>query len=157
MSDTLGVINYQAISTLGTPLAGVLVAVLSGDLTTVVTTTQPGSPLATIYTDPAGLNPILNPAMTDGDGNLNICVATGYYVLQVYGLGVVQQLQQIRVSAGVVGPLTGPTTPTSAGTTGATGQITWSGSTGATGAIYVCTAGGTAGNATWMAATLTKV
>lgn len=42
--------------------------------------------------------------------------------------------------------------PTSAGTAGTTGQITWD-----SGKFYVCTAGGVAGSATWKATTLTSV
>lgn len=42
--------------------------------------------------------------------------------------------------------------PTSAGTAGVTGQIAWD-----SGKIYVCTAGGVAGAATWKAANLTAV
>lgn len=92
MSDTLGIIQYQALSTEGQPLADINIAILSGDITTVVTTTQPGSPLATLYTDPTGDTTTPNPTMTDGLGNLNVSVAPGYYVLQIYGPGVRDQL-----------------------------------------------------------------
>jgi len=42
--------------------------------------------------------------------------------------------------------------PTSAGTAGTTGQIAWDATH-----IYVCTAGGIVGAATWKAASLTAV
>ena len=48
-------------------------------------------------------------------------------------------------------------TPASATTAGVTGQIAWQGTNGTTGQIFVCTAGGSAGSAIWMAATLAKV
>jgi len=48
-------------------------------------------------------------------------------------------------------------TPASATTAGVTGQIAWQGTNGTTGQIFICTAGGSAGGAIWMAATLAKV
>ena len=61
-------------------------------------------------------------------------------------------------------PLSSPTlietstlTPASATTAGVTGQIAWQGTNGTTGQVFICTSGGTAGNAIWMAALLTKV
>jgi hypothetical protein len=48
-------------------------------------------------------------------------------------------------------------TPASATTAGVTGQIAWQGTNGTTGQIFICTSGGTASNAIWMAAALTKV
>jgi hypothetical protein len=48
-------------------------------------------------------------------------------------------------------------TPASATTAGVTGQIAWQGTNGTTGQIFICTSGGTAGSAIWMAATLAKV
>lgn len=117
MSDTLGIINYQFLSQEGQPLANLNIAILSGDLSSVTVTEQPGSPLATLYADPAGATPITNPTTigvstvtTDGYGNLaslvngvytvGVCVATSseYVVLQVYGAGVTgQQLIQVFV------------------------------------------------------------
>jgi hypothetical protein len=48
-------------------------------------------------------------------------------------------------------------TPASATTAGVTGQIAWQGTNGTTGQIFICTSGGSAGSAIWMAATLAKV
>jgi hypothetical protein len=48
-------------------------------------------------------------------------------------------------------------TPASATTAGVTGQIAWQGTNGTTGQIFICTSGGSAGGAIWMAATLVKV
>ena len=48
-------------------------------------------------------------------------------------------------------------TPASATTAGITGQIAWQGTNGTTGQVFICTSGGTAGNAIWMAATLSKI
>jgi hypothetical protein len=111
MSDNLKIIKYCATSALGQPLANVQIAVLTGDINganPVNATAQPGSPLATLYADPQGENEITNPATTDGLGNLcstvngvtNIGVwvnttgyeASPYYVLQVYGPGIVGQV-----------------------------------------------------------------
>ncbi len=120
MSDSLKVINYTAVSAEGQPLANVQVAVLIGDIngaSPVNATTQPGSPLATIYADPQGQHEISNPATTDGLGalcstvngvtNVGIWVNTSgygsspYYVLQVYGPGIVgQRLIPISIPGG---------------------------------------------------------
>jgi hypothetical protein len=110
MSNSLKVINYVALSAEGQPLANVQVAVLVGDIngaSPVTSTTQPGSPLATLYADPQGSHEIANPATTDGLGNLcstvdgvtNVGVwvnntgygSSNYFVLQVFGPGVSQQ------------------------------------------------------------------
>ena len=100
MSDTLGILNYSITSVIGQPLPGVQVAVLTGDLTTVVTTSQPGTPLATLHSDPGGVHSTPNPTTPDGDGNVSVCppASGNYYVLQIYGPGVVgQQLVQVFV------------------------------------------------------------
>lgn len=120
MADKLGIINYQLTNTEGQPLAGVSVAVLSGSLNgtaPVTSTTQPGSPLASIYADPAKVTALTNPTTagtstvtTDGKGNLvsvvnvegvltttlGVCVAFSTvinqaqsYVLQFYGPGII--------------------------------------------------------------------
>ena len=57
----------------GKPMAGATVAVCTQPA---VTTTQPCSPLATIYSDPAGVN-LLNPITTDGLGNYHFYVSPG--------------------------------------------------------------------------------
>jgi hypothetical protein len=111
MSDSLKVIKYVATSALGQPLANVQIAVLTGDINggdPANVSTQPGSPLTTIFADPQGANEITNPATTDGLGNL-CATANGvttigvwvnisgydsstYFVLQVYGPGIVGQV-----------------------------------------------------------------
>jgi hypothetical protein len=115
MSDTLGIINYQVLNVLGQPLANVEIAILAGDLGTVVTSTQPGSPLAVLFADPGKVTAITNPTTpgtatvtTDGLGNLctlvngvytiGVCVGSSgygsppeYVVLQIFGAGVAQQ------------------------------------------------------------------
>ena len=71
----------------GRVVAGTTVIILSGTTLTVNTTTQPGSPLATIYSDPAGLDPInqtTNQAKTDGHGNFVVYTTAGLYVVQAY-------------------------------------------------------------------------
>lgn len=111
MSDSLKVIKYCATSAQGQPLADVQIAVLVGDINgsaPVNVTTQPGTPRATIFADPQGLHEITNPATTDGLGNLKGTVngvdtigvfvntngygASTYFVLQIYGPGIVGQV-----------------------------------------------------------------
>ena len=120
MSDSLKVINHQVTNALGQSLAGVQVAVLIGDVngaSPVNATMQPGTPLAELFADPQGTQSIPNPATTDGLGNLSATFngvttlgvwisisgygSSNYYVLQVYGPGVVgQQLTPISISEG---------------------------------------------------------
>jgi hypothetical protein len=64
------------------PVPGASVAVLTQPATA---TTQPGSPLASIFQDSAGLIPMPNPTTTDGLGNYDFYVAAGVYTLQIYG------------------------------------------------------------------------
>jgi hypothetical protein len=71
------------------PVPGVNVAVLTQPASTV---TQPGSPLASIFSDPAGLIPLTNPVTTDGLGNYSFYIAPGVYTLQIYGNGIPTQL-----------------------------------------------------------------
>ena len=118
MSDSLIVIHRQFISANGQALSGLQVAVLVGDIngaSQVNATAFPGSPLATLYADPAGAQPVSNPVTTDGMGNLcstyngvtNLGVwvntsSNNYFVLQVSGPGIPgQQLIPLSVpSAG---------------------------------------------------------
>jgi hypothetical protein len=64
------------------PVSGASVAVLTQPANT---STQPGSPLASIFQDSAGLIPMTNPTTTDGLGNYDFYVAAGVYTLQIYG------------------------------------------------------------------------
>jgi hypothetical protein len=114
MSDSLGVINFQVTNAIGQPLADVSVAILKGDINgsnPANTTTQPGTPLANIYADPAAQIPLTNPTTpgtntvtTDGLGNLCSVVngvtsqgvwvvfsgygSSQFYVAQIYGPGI---------------------------------------------------------------------
>ena len=114
MSDLLIVINRQFFSANGQALAGLQIAVLVGDIngaSQVNATAFPGSPLATLYADPAAAQPVSNPVTTDGLGNLcstyngvtnlGVWVATSsnkYFVLQVSGPGISgQQLIPLSV------------------------------------------------------------
>ena len=116
MSNTLAVINHSFSNSEGQPLAGLICALLLGDIngaSPVTATSQPGSPLASCYADPQGTTALTNPnpggfplptayLTTDGFGNLcsivngvttiGVWVAkSAYYVLQVYGPGIVAQ------------------------------------------------------------------
>ena len=74
----------------GNVIPAATVIVLSGNLTTVNTATQPGSPLATIYSDPAGtmvINQTSNPVTTNGLGQFVAYAAPGSYVIQAYRNG----------------------------------------------------------------------
>ena len=74
----------------GNVIPAATVIVLSGNLTTVNTATQPGSPLATIYSDPAGtmvINQTSNPVTTNGLGQFVAYAAPGAYVIQAYRNG----------------------------------------------------------------------
>lgn len=74
----------------GNVIPAATVIILSGNLSTVNTSTQPGSPLATIYSDPAGtmeINQNSNPAATTGTGQFVVYAASGYYVVQAYRNG----------------------------------------------------------------------
>jgi hypothetical protein len=74
----------------GNVIPAATVIVLSGNLTTVNTATQPGSPLATIYSDPAGtmvINQTSNPVTTNGLGQFVAYAASGSYVIQAYRNG----------------------------------------------------------------------
>jgi len=74
----------------GNVVPAATVIILSGNLTTVNTATQPGSPLATIYSDPAGtmvINQVSNPVTTSGTGQFVAYGAPGSYVIQAYRNG----------------------------------------------------------------------
>lgn len=150
MSALLVPIYYQASGPTGDQLAGVYVAVLTGTPTTVDVSGQPGSPLATIYTDSTGATQAVNPARTDGKGNLTasntapgpgVWVASGGdYTLQIYGVGLIGNLIVpiyaagigIQGNTGYTGPI-GPTGYTGAGATGYTGYTGSAGSSGSAG------------------------
>lgn len=72
----------------GHPVAGVNVAVLTQPANT---TTQPGSPLATIYADSTG-TALSNPTTSDGLGNFFFYAAAGIYTVQLYGSTLVAQV-----------------------------------------------------------------
>lgn len=78
----------------GMALPGVNIAVLSGTISgpqEVDTTTQPGSPLAAIYSDPYGEYQIAGSVIvSDDQGNFEFWAEPGYYVLQYWGAGIFQ-------------------------------------------------------------------
>jgi hypothetical protein len=64
----------------GQALEGVSIAVLTQPATL---TSQPGTPLATIYSNSTG-TPLSNPFQTDALGNFNFYAAAGIYTVQIY-------------------------------------------------------------------------
>lgn len=76
---------------LGRAVPQCTIAVLEGLPDDVDTTTQPGSPLAGIFTDPDGADPLDNPFQTDGAGNYQFYAASGNYTIQIYGSGIRDQ------------------------------------------------------------------
>jgi len=86
-------------NSIGQVLPGVTVIVLSGTVIgsqEVDTDMQPGSPLASIFSDPYGDNPVDQenlPLTTEaGNGTFQFWAQPGYYVIQVYGPGINGQL-----------------------------------------------------------------
>lgn len=82
-------------NSIGQSIPGATVIILEGTVggsEAVNTTTRPGSPLATIYSDPYGATPIdqtLHPLTTARrDGGFQFWAAAGYYVIQAYGPGI---------------------------------------------------------------------
>jgi len=107
----------------GQIIPGATIIVLSGTTggsEAVNTSTQPGTPLASIYSDPYGASPInqsTTPLVSDDLGNYAFWAAPGYYVLQIYGNGVPGQfvggnfepgqvIQGISMGAGGTGTFT---------------------------------------------------
>jgi hypothetical protein len=86
-------------NSIGQVLPNVTVTVLAGTVggsSGVNTTNQPGTPLATIYSDPYGADPInqsTSPLNTSaGNGQFQFWAPAGYYVIQAYGPGIQGQL-----------------------------------------------------------------
>lgn len=89
-AQSVYVISGQVRDHQGNVVPAATVIILSGNLTTVNTATQPGSPLATIYSDPAGtmaINQLTNPVTTNGTGQFVAYAAPGNYVIQAYRNG----------------------------------------------------------------------
>jgi hypothetical protein len=72
----------------GTALPGVSVAVLTQPANT---STQPGTPLASIFTDSTGATPLANPLTTDNLGNYFFYAAPGTYTIQIYGAQLLEE------------------------------------------------------------------
>lgn len=98
-------------NTVGQSLPDVTVIVLNGTVggsQNANTETQPGSPLATIYADPYGsvaINQSTAPMNTaPGQGTFEFWAASGYYVIQAYGPGIIGQLTYgIQIGGGAGG------------------------------------------------------
>lgn len=86
-------------NTVGVALAGVSVAVLNQPADT---TTQPGTPLASLFTDSTGVTPLTNPVTTDNLGNYFFYAAVGTYTIQIYGTPLLDQ--QVFPDQEVVSP-----------------------------------------------------
>lgn len=81
--------RYQnvALNNVSQPIPHATIAVLNQPANT---STTPGSPLATIYSDSLA-TPMANPFTADGNGNYDFYAATGIYTIQVYGANIVGQ------------------------------------------------------------------
>ena len=75
---------------LGYAVAGAQVFVCTQPTSNVSST--PPSPLASIYSDPLGVNPVVQPIQTDGFGHYDFYVAPGTYTVVVAIGGLVQQV-----------------------------------------------------------------
>lgn len=112
MAATLGIYTGIVTNSLGQAVPGATIIVLSGTIggtDAVNLSTQPGSPLATIYVDPYAqtlIDQTTSPLLSDDNGNFSFCATSGWYVLQIYGLGVgAQYTQGISIFlGGSVGP-----------------------------------------------------
>ena len=74
-------LNGTVTDNVGLPIAGANIAVLTQPANT---SSTPGSPLATLFADPAGATPLANPVQTSGLGEYFFYAAAGTYTLQVY-------------------------------------------------------------------------
>lgn len=83
----------------GTALPGVSVAILTQPADT---STQPGTPLATIFTDATGVTPLTNPLTTDNLGNYFFYAAPGTYTIQIFGAQLLEE--QVFPDQEVVAP-----------------------------------------------------
>jgi hypothetical protein len=79
------------------PVPGASIAVLTQPANT---STQPGSPLASIFADVNGSVPLANPFNADGSGNYFFYVAAGTYTIQIYGGTLASQVVLADQSAG---------------------------------------------------------
>jgi hypothetical protein len=79
------------------PVPGASIAVLTQPANT---STQPGSPLASIFADVNGSVPLANPFNVDGSGNYFFYVAAGTYTIQIYGGTLASQVVLADQSAG---------------------------------------------------------
>jgi hypothetical protein len=79
------------------PVPGAQIAVLTQPANT---TTQPGSPLASIFSDVNGAFPLANPFSADGTGNYFFYIAAGTYTIQIYGGTLAAQIVLADQAAG---------------------------------------------------------
>ncbi len=90
---------------LGQALAGVQVYICTQPTNLV----NPPSPLATVYSDPLGANPITQPVFTDGFGHYDFYIAYGTYTVVVVNGGNIQNVytdQTFGFPAGNTGTVT---------------------------------------------------
>ncbi len=73
------------INSRGFPQGGASVAICAQPA---VTTTTPCSPLASVFSNPALTQALVNPLVTDGLGNYNFYASPGKYTIQIYGAGI---------------------------------------------------------------------
>lgn len=118
----------------GPAIAGAQVYVCTQPTTN--TTTTPPSPLASIFSDPLGANPVTQPLACDGFGHTDFYVLSGIYTV-VVALGSVIQNVYPDQAVGTLGGINGVVvtgTPTAGQTIIATGPTTavWSAIAGTT-------------------------
>lgn len=75
-------------TTLGVAISGAQIYVCSQPTTDIVDI--PPAPLASIFSDNAGLNPIVQPLITDGFGHYFFYAVQGFYTVVIVNGGVVQ-------------------------------------------------------------------
>src|SRR5580698_10103723 len=95
-SPTLSSYQGQLFNTSGGALAGVIVAVLSGQTDTVDVATQPGSPLASIFADPYGYSEI--PQIPLNLSGVVVTVAGSPNVVFVSGSALSQFLVNLTIT-----------------------------------------------------------
>jgi hypothetical protein len=134
-------------SVLGQAIAGAQIYVC---LQPADATFLPPIPLATVFSDPAGMFPITQPISTDGFGHYDFYAASGIpYTIVVVNQGKLQQLYADQIPMGATGEalIVPSDAPSTSSDTGDAGTVTWDSNF-----IYICIAPNTwkrVGIATW--------